>query len=109
MKVLVLYSELAGYFMACVRRYVEKYRAEAHVVRWPVNPEAPFKFEGEPGITYYERNDYDTKGLLDLAKKVDPDVIYISGWIDKPYLAVARHFFKAGKPVIAAFDTQWRG
>lgn len=109
MKVLVLYSEIAGYFIACVRQYLEEYGGEVHVVRWPIHPEAPFKFSDLPGLHYHERREYDTPGLLKLAKEIDPDVLYISGWIDKPYLKVARHFYKQGKPVIAAFDTQWRG
>lgn len=109
MKVLVLYSEIAGYFISCVRRYVDLHGAEVHVVRWPINPEAPFQFSDHPGIIYHERKDYDTAGLLKLAREINPDAVYVSGWIDKPYLKVARHFFRSGKPVIAAFDTQWRG
>jgi glycosyltransferase involved in cell wall biosynthesis len=109
MKVLVLYSEIAGYFVSCVKRFVELHGATVHIVRWPINPEAPFKFSDDPGIVYHERNDFDAAGLLRLATEINPDALYISGWIDKPYLKVARHFFKLGRPVIAAFDTQWRG
>ncbi|MEM0996677.1 MAG: glycosyltransferase family 4 protein [Bacteroidota bacterium] len=109
MKIFVLYSELAGYTMACMRRYAEVYGGEMHIVRWPVNPEAPFNFDGIPGVTYYERNDYDAKGLIALGERIQPDVVYSAGWIDKAYLRVARHFYRQGLPVIAAFDTQWKG
>jgi glycosyltransferase involved in cell wall biosynthesis len=109
MKVLVLYSEIAGYFIACVRRFVELHDATVHVVRWPINPEAPFRFSDHPRIVYHERRDLDDAGLLKLAREIDPGALYVSGWIDKSYLKVARHFFKLGRPVIAAFDTQWRG
>jgi glycosyltransferase involved in cell wall biosynthesis len=109
MNVLILYSEIAGYLIACVQRYVERHDAHVHIVRWPINPEAPFKFPDHPRITYHERNDFDTPGLLKLAHEINPQVIYIAGWIDKPYLKVARRFHKQGRTVIAAFDTQWRG
>ena len=109
MKILVLYSEMAGYFLACVRHHVANYQGEFHIVRWPVNPEAPFKFEDGPGITYYERESLDNAGLMELAQKINPDLVYVAGWIDKPYLKVARHFRKKGTPVIAAFDAQWQG
>lgn len=109
MKVLVLYSEIAGYFIACVRRFVELHGATVHVVRWPINPEAPFRFSDHPKIIYHERKDLDDAGLMRLAAEIDPDALYVSGWIDKPYLKVARHYFRLGRPVIAAFDTQWRG
>ncbi len=109
MKVLILYSEIAGYFVACVKRYVELYGAEVHIVRWPINLDAPFKFDNSPGITYHERNDLDKVSLVELGRAINPDVVYITGWIDKPYLAVAKYFFRRGKPVIAAFDNQWFG
>lgn len=109
MTVLVLYSEIAGYFIAGVRRFVEQTGATVHVVRWPINSEAPFRFSDHPKIIYHERKDYDAAGLLQLAQTINPDGLYVSGWIDKSYLKVARHFFKRGRPVIAAFDTQWRG
>ena len=109
MKVLVLYSEIAGYFVACLKAFVEEYGGDVHVVRWPINPEAPFQFDNLPGITYHERNDYDDAGLLRLAEEIGPDVLYIAGWIDKPYLKVGRRFKAKGVPVIAAFDTQWKG
>lgn len=109
MKILVLYSEIAGYFISCVRQFADLHAAEIHIVRWPINPEAPFKFSDHPNIIYHERNDYDAAGLLALAQQIDPEVLYIAGWIDKPYLKVARHFFNRGRKVIAAFDTQWRG
>lgn len=109
MKILVLYSEMAGYFLACIRRYAEIHQAEIHIVRWKVNAEAPFDFEGEKGITWYERDDYDAGGLITLGQKIQPDLVYVTGWIDKAYLKVASHFFKQAIPVIGAFDTKWRG
>lgn len=109
MKVLVLYSEIAGYFIACVRRFVELHDATVHIVRWPIHPEAPFQFSDHPRIVYHERKDLDKAALLRLADEINPDVVYVSGWIDKTYLHVARRYFKLGRPVVAAFDTQWRG
>ncbi|MFM2375372.1 MAG: hypothetical protein RLZZ165_469 [Bacteroidota bacterium] len=109
MKCLILYSEIAGYFMSCVRQFVELHDAEVHVVRWPTHPEAPFRISDHPRIIYHERNEHDTQGLVKLATSIDPDALYVSGWIDRPYLKIARHFFKRGRIVIVAFDTQWRG
>ena len=109
MKILVLYSEMAGYFLACIRRYAEVYQAEVHIVRWKVNAEAPFQFQDENAITWYERDGYDAKGLVELGKTINPDLVYVTGWIDKAYLKVAAHFFKQAVPVIGAFDTKWRG
>lgn len=108
-KVLVLYSEIAGYFVACIRRYVELHGGEVHVVRWPVDPSAPFRFSDTPGLHYYDRQGKSVADLIALGESIQPDLVYVTGWIDKPYLKVARHFRNKGLPIVAAFDTQWRG
>jgi len=108
-KVLVLYSELAGYFTACLREFVADGQHEVHVVRWPVHPEAPFQFPDEPGIVYHERKGLDVGDIIRLGEQIQPAGLYVAGWIDKDYVKVARHFKRKGVPVIAAFDTHWKG
>lgn len=106
---LFLYTELSGYFLSSVARFCEKYDAEAHVVRWPLHPDAPFKFADFPGITMYERKDHDRNSLMQLADQISPQLIYVAGWMDKEYLSVARKWKAAGTPVVCALDNQWRG
>lgn len=109
MKFLFLYTELAGYFLACVRQLVEVYDAEVHIVRRPIDPNAPFKFEEEKGIIFHNRSDLDNQGLLDLADKVNPALLYCAGWIDKGYLKTAKHLKNKGTPVLLGLDNQWHG
>ena len=45
---------------------------------------------------------------LELAKKISPDLIYSSGWIDKGYLFTCKHF-RNKIPVIVGFDNKWIG
>lgn len=107
-KALFLYFELAGYFVACLQKLIEQYNIEAHVVRLPVNPVAPFKFESGQGIFYYERKNYDNDSLLDLVTKINPDFIYCSGWADKGYMHVSKKMM--GKvPTVLTFDNPWLG
>lgn len=109
MKLLVLYTELAAYFHACVQHLVHAYDAEAKVFMWPINPQAPFQFASEPGIQIHEKNAFPDQQLLEACKTYNPDIIYVSGWSDKAYLAVARHFYQQGTPVICGMDNQWFG
>ena len=44
-KALFLYLEPAGYVEACLKKTVQLFPVEAHVVRYPLDPNAPFKFE----------------------------------------------------------------
>lgn len=106
-RILFLYTELAGYFLSCVSELL-KQDVEVHIVRWPVNKEAPFDFSFADKIKIYERRDLDRAKLIALAEKISPDIIYSSGWVDRDYVAVCRKF-KNKIPVIVGFDNQWRG
>ncbi len=105
---LFLYFELAGYTVACLERLAAKYPVDIHLVRYPVNAVAPFDFSIAGGIKVYERNDYNDQGLIDLTKKVQPDLVYVCGWSDKGYMAVCKDLRKS-VPVILTLDNPWLG
>ena len=44
--ILFLYTEIANYFLACVKELHKS--ADVAIVRWAVNEEAPFSFEFHP-------------------------------------------------------------
>jgi glycosyltransferase involved in cell wall biosynthesis len=105
-RVLFLYTELAEYFMACVEALSNEVE-EVHIVRWPVNEEAPFQFRQIEGVTIYDKPNFDRKSLLKLAEDINPDTIVCSGWVDKDYLAVCEKFF--GKcPTVLTLDNWWQ-
>ncbi|MFN8230629.1 MAG: glycosyltransferase [Bacteroidia bacterium] len=106
MKFLFLYTEIADYFLACCTE-LSKY-GEVHVIRWPVNKEAPFQFHQQNNIKIYNRNDYNLVQLKNLTQSINPTVIICSGWIDKDYLKVSKSFFKK-IPTVLTCDTHWRG
>jgi len=107
-KILYLYSELAEYFVACIRHLEKNYDVEIHLVRWPVNSEAPFLFEFPENVKVYERNSLNGTELVDLAKKIDPDLIYCCGWMDKGYLNICK-MFNNRIPVLGGMDNHWTG
>lgn len=105
-KILFLYSEIATYFLACLNQLNQDYDVEIHLVRWAVNPEAPFQFEIPESFRVYERNDYNKAELLKLSQKIQPDLIFCTGWIDKDYIQVCKQF-KSKIPTIAGIDNHW--
>lgn len=108
-KILILYTELAGYTIACIHAYLGKYpQDEIHLVRWPVNNEAPFDFSFGAAIRVYERKSFDRQRLLQLAEKISPDGIICSGWIDKDYVQVCRAW-NHKIPVVLVMDNKWLG
>lgn len=106
MKFLFLYTEIAEYFLACCKELSE--HGEVHIVRWPVNKEAPFQFKVNEKIKIYNKSDYDLLQLKELVNQINPDVIVCSGWIDKDYLKVTKNYFKK-IPTVMTCDTHWNG
>ncbi|MCC6840478.1 MAG: glycosyltransferase family 4 protein [Flavobacteriales bacterium] len=108
-KVLFLYSEISPYLMAGIDRLAIDHGVEVHIVRWPINPEAPFHFKQIPGVKVHERTAYDTAALRAFAKELRPDLIFASGWVDKAYLRVCRDARDRGVPTVMCSDPSWRG
>lgn len=108
MKILFLYSELAGYTLTCLKQFKEEFpESSLFVVRWPVNKEAPFNFDFE-GITVLEKSDYPGDQLSKKVAQINPDGLVVSGWMDKDYTAIAK-LYKKKIPVVLTIDNHWRG
>ncbi|MBL4652376.1 MAG: glycosyltransferase family 4 protein [Flavobacteriales bacterium] len=108
MKVIFLYTEIAGYIVNCFNELANKGH-EVHAVRWEVNSEAPFQFELNSNVTLYDRNKYqNADSLLSFVKSINPDKIVCSGWVDKAYLTVCK-YYKNSIPTILTIDNHWTG
>jgi glycosyltransferase involved in cell wall biosynthesis len=109
LKLLILYTEIARYTLACLSEFVRQHPdVEVHLVRWPVNNEAPFDFSFDKKINVYERNKFNRKQLIELADKIQPSAILCSGWMDKDYLEVCKSW-QSKIPVILVMDNKWLG
>jgi glycosyltransferase involved in cell wall biosynthesis len=106
MNFLFLYTELADYFINCCKTLSS--HGTVHIVRWPVNKEAPFKFEFPANVRVYDKADYNLQQLSQLILKINPGIIICSGWIDKDYLQLVKPWYKK-IPTVLACDTHWRG
>ncbi|MDQ3192353.1 MAG: glycosyl transferase family 1, partial [Bacteroidota bacterium] len=107
-KILFLYTELAAYFLSCIKALAKEEGYEIHIVHWPLNPEAPFEFDFPEQVKFYPKKEYSRINLLKLAAQINPDLIYCSGWIDKDYLKICQRY-RRKIPVIVGFDNQWVG
>ncbi|HRD51522.1 MAG TPA: glycosyltransferase family 4 protein [Flavobacteriales bacterium] len=107
--ILVLYTELAPYVLAGLNALVERTGASIHLVRWPVNKEAPFALAFHSRITVHERASLTADGLVDLVTRVRPSLTITSGWVDKAYLRAATEAKRLGGASVIALDTAWRG
>ena len=110
MNILYLYAELMGYQIPVLEEYVANYNANVHVVHWNHIKLTPYSPPSIKNVWYYKRTDFQSKQqLVKLALSVNPDIIYVSGWMDKGYLYIAKKFKRTGIPVVSGSDTQWKG
>ncbi|MBK9175766.1 MAG: glycosyltransferase family 4 protein [Flavobacteriales bacterium] len=107
--VLVLYTELAPYVLACLHALVEQGALDVHLVRWPVNSEAPFQLDFQRRLTVHERASLSDAQLLELALRLRPKLVIASGWVDRGYVATCKALKRQGATTAVIIDTAWRG
>lgn len=101
--ILFLYSELADYFVNAAKVLAQD--ANVVIVCWPVNKEAPFKFNFE-GLTVVQKDE--VEDLAAYVREQQPSALVVSGWMDRSYVKVAKSF-KKSIPVVLTLDNHWKG
>lgn len=103
--IVFLYTELAQYIKACMDQLSET-GLEVHVFAYPVNPEAPFKFDIQSSqCFFYRRNQFSNSELEIKIREIDPSVIVCSGWIDEGYISICQRLSHSVRTVLA-LDSQ---
>ena len=110
MNILFLYSEVMGYTEAVLQAFAKiDSSIEAHCVYWDQKKNTPYSNSAKE-IKYYKRSDFkNSTQINDLIEKINPKLIYISGWMDNVYLSVVKKQKKSGIPIIVGLDNQWLG
>lgn len=107
MKILYLYAEIMGYQMPILKEYVDRYNATVHVVHWDKNIYTPYVPPKIKGVIFFKRSTFKSKSLINHITNFQPDIIYISGWMDKGYLKTVIKFRRKGIPIVCGFDDIW--
>lgn len=110
LRVVILYSRLASYIVACLRALKQLHDVELLIYKSPPDQLAPYDdvLFSDLGQVVIRQNQ-STPEMLDQIRAFFPQAVYMSGWMDAGYLKVARELRKDGIPVIAACDGQWAG
>jgi glycosyltransferase involved in cell wall biosynthesis len=106
-RMLVLYRELAGYFVHCMRHLADVHEVEIDIVAYPVNAEAPFEFDFGDRICVYRRSEVDALRLEQLPRERHYNLIFCGGWTDADYLNCVKR--NPNTPALVGFDKQWLG
>jgi len=109
MNILYLYSELMPYNIPVLKIFTEKYSAKVNVISWDNRKLTPYITPDINGVDFFLRSSFNFKRLYTHIKEFNPDIIYVSGWMDKMYLVTLIPFKFKGKLIITGCDTQWTG
>ena len=111
MTCLFLYSELAEYTLACLRAAKNKYPDyKLFIIHFPVNPEAPFKFNFDGIGTFRQYTEFENYAafIRYINETVQPDKIICSGWINKWYVR-ACYAWRHKATCVLTLDNHWYG
>jgi len=110
MRIAVLHTRLAPYYVACLRELCVQGHKILIFVQ-PPDPNAPFDPEQYQGFDeIQDRSCLSNTAILSEVKLFQPDAVLVAGWADRGYMAVCQQLRKdLVVPVIAGCDTQWKG
>jgi glycosyltransferase involved in cell wall biosynthesis len=113
MNIVVLYSELVGYTQGTLQAIIDlDPDANVDAIYWDKKKLSAYKLEAKEGsrLRYWPRSSYDRESLYQVLLEKRPEVIYVSGWMDKDYLyAIKKYKSRYSTKVVAGIDDQWRG
>jgi len=105
-KILYLYAEIMSYTEATLKE-LENKNVELHIVHWDKQKITPYKISNTFKSKFYKRSNYDASNIRNLIKSISPNLIVVSGWMDKGYLNAIHNINKADIPIVCAIDGQW--
>lgn len=106
-KILYLYAELAPYVAAVLKQLTISHNALVEVVHWDKKKLKPYVAPAIEGVTLHSRSELNDLGIREIADVFQPELVVISGWMDKGYFPTALTARKRGIPVVTCFDDQW--
>lgn len=104
---LFLYTELAGYTIACLKALkISDPECTITVIHFPINKEAPFQFDFHSIGNFYPIQETGTyQALKTISDQLQPTHIICSGWIKKEYVRLCYAWRKKAITVLC-FDNQ---
>jgi glycosyltransferase involved in cell wall biosynthesis len=108
MRLLVLYEELAGYFISSIAHFAQTTKIDVVIMHKSSNVVAPFKLESSTYIQLKNRDEISEQELYQFVNTLQPNYLFCGGWAHKPYLKICKSF-KGNIPIVVGFDNQWIG
>lgn len=106
MRLVVLYEEMAPYFLVNIEIFADTYQVPVLLVCKSVNPVAPFQFYIKSQyVQIVYRENFSLEELYEYVKNFQPTTLMQAGWIYKPYFEIVRRL-KLNNNILL-MDNQW--
>jgi glycosyltransferase involved in cell wall biosynthesis len=113
-RILFLFSSYAHYWGGLIKA-IASVRPGTDIVvvhrDWPKSGQVTHEIPPDVPARFVRRSSVTRRGLMQMLQADRPDIIYISGWVDREYLACARayRFANPKVAVVCGIDDQWKG
>lgn len=108
-RIVFLYTELAGYFLACAEELSNHPDVgSVDIIHYPKQEEAPFQFQHKKSYNLHSKRDLGSEGVSQLVSAIEPTAVVCSSWRDSDYINVAKKY-RAHIPCVVGFDNWWTG
>lgn len=113
-RVVFLYTSLNGFLLSTVRALWATEQCEfIDIFHWPSGSTPGNHYEPEPfpGARLHDRKSLTTRQITNFLREVNPDLIYVSGWMDRGYLDALRRLRSQSTAgvTVCGIDDQWYG
>jgi glycosyltransferase involved in cell wall biosynthesis len=111
--IVYLWAEVTGYVLGVLEELAQQTTGSIDVVHWDKKTVNSTRFEiGQSArIRFHRRTQASERNIYDLLVQRQPDIIVVSGWMDKGYIAVCMRYkrFQPNVKIVAGIDAQWTG
>lgn len=115
MRIVICWTEIAGYTAACWRALAGCPGIDLHVLAWPssfTRTGSQYErslVEGLPVRLLEEQEQQDRDLIASLVTEKQPDIVLMGGWAERPYRRLVWDQRLRNARMVLAMDTPWRG
>ena len=111
-RIVYLWSEMSGYTQDLLLE-LSKYSDSIDVIFWDKKKinSSEYKYSNHPKITFHARSVTHDKEILQILNQASPNIVVVSGWMDKSYINACKKYKKKDPfvKIVAGIDDQWIG
>lgn len=108
-RVCFLYAQAMPYIVSCFKELSKNPNTQILIISWKAKGNHPTQpLLNRSNVTHIYKDKFEKDGSLkEKVLEFNPSCLYVSGWMDKDYLKVAKHLYNQ-IPTICGLDTQMR-